>query len=155
MIYMKPKPPEIIQQWQYTGNIQPELLEDQAFENCRKAGITSLQSYVTWAEIEKDRDRFDFSAYDPLVEKIRRHQLKWVPFRIVGPHYATPNWFQASEHSVYARCLEHRKDCRIQSIWNPYLPGYVDRFLASFADHYRYPKLLESITLVTSGRWGG
>lgn len=154
MVQMKGERPEIIQQWQYIGDVRPELMADQAFENCRKVGITSLQSYVSWAEIEETKDEFDFSAYDPLVEKIRRHRLKWVPFLIIGPHYATPDWFQASDDSVYARCLEHREDCRIQSIWNPHLPKYVNRFLKHFADHYPDDSLFESLCLGISGSWG-
>ncbi|MBW1781128.1 MAG: beta-galactosidase [Deltaproteobacteria bacterium] len=145
---------DIIQQWQYVGNVHPALLTDQAFENCRDAGITSVQSYVTWAEIEKQEGTPDFSAYDPLVEKLFQHNLKWVPFLILGPHYATPKWFQQSPFSVYAKCLEHNRESKIQSIWNPHLPHYVERFLKRFSEHYDVPTLFESITLGISGNWG-
>lgn len=145
---------EVIQQWQYTGKVHPQLLADRAFENCKKAGITSLQSYVTWAEIEKKPGLLDFSTYDVLVEKLLKHGLKWVPFLIMGPYYATPQWFQKSNHSVYAKCLEHEKQCKIQSIWNPYLAKYVDHFIGLLANHYRDRTLFESIALGISGNWG-
>jgi hypothetical protein len=145
---------EVIQQWQYMGEVHPQLLTDRAFENCKESGITSLQSYVTWAEIEKKPGLLDFSVYDVLVEKLLKHGLKWVPFLIMGPDYATPQWFQESSHSVYAKCLEHEKECRIQSIWNPNLPNYVEHFISLFADHYRDRTLFESISLGISGNWG-
>jgi len=83
----------LIQQWQYIGKVYPKLLTDRAFDNCKKAGITSLQSYVTWAEIEKMPGILDFSTYDVLVEKLLKHNIKWAPFLILGPYYATPKWF--------------------------------------------------------------
>lgn len=152
-----PKPVEgieLIQQWQYLGKVHPKLLEDKAFENCKKAGLTSVQSYVYWAEIEKERGKVDFSSYDVLVEKLAKHELKWVPFLILGPYYATPKWFQESEESVYAKCLEHGKESKIQSIWNPFLPKWVDRFLKLVAEHYYDCDVLECITLGISGNWG-
>jgi hypothetical protein len=145
---------EIIQQWQYPGPVHPALLEDAAFENCRRCGVTSVQSYVTWSQIEPQEGRPDFSAYDPLVEKLIRHRLKWVPFLIQGPAYATPDWFHTSGYSLYARCLEHDRECRIQSIWSPHLPAYVHRFLKLFADHYSGSGVFESIALGISGNWG-
>jgi hypothetical protein len=145
---------EIIQQWQYPGKLHPKLLEDEAFEACKKAGISSLQSYVAWAEIEREPGKIDFSSYDALVEKLKKHNLKWVPFLILGPNYATPKWFQESKESVFAKCLEHQKESKIQSIWNPFLPKWVDRFLKLVAEHYRDQRIFESITLGISGNWG-
>jgi hypothetical protein len=145
---------EIIQQWQYFGKVHPKLLEDKAFEYCKQAGITSLQSYLYWAEIEKERNKIDFSSYDPLVEKLKKHNLKWVPFLILGPNYATPKWFQESDECVYAKCLEHKKESKIQSIWNPFLAKWVDRFLRIVSEHYRDKNILESICLGISGNWG-
>ena len=145
---------EIIQQWQYYGEVHPKLLEDKSFENCKKAGLTSVQSYVTWAEIERESGKFDFSTYDILVEKLKKHNLKWVPFFILGPNYATPKWFQESDECIYAECLEHNKESRIQSIWNPFLPKQVDRFLKILSEHYQDKGILESICLGISGNWG-
>ncbi|WP_347273867.1 hypothetical protein [Candidatus Kuenenia sp.] len=154
MIHYKENAIELIQQWQYTGTVNPALLEDKSFKHVKESGLTSLQSYVYWAEIEKEHGKIDFSSYDPMVEKIIKHKLKWVPFLILGPSYATPAWFQVSAESVFARCLEHGVDSKIQSIWNPYLPEYVDRFLGVFAKHYQSSDLFESISLGISGNWG-
>lgn len=145
---------EIIQQWQYLGKVHPKLLEDKVFENCQKVGITSLESYLYWAEIEREPGKIDFSTYDILVEKLKKHNLKWVPFLILGPDYATPEWFQKSNESVYAQCLEHKKESKIQSIWNPFLPKWVDRFLRIVSEHYQDKNVLESICLGISGNWG-
>ncbi|MCX6759134.1 MAG: family 14 glycosylhydrolase [Candidatus Nealsonbacteria bacterium] len=145
---------EIIQQWQYLGRVHPELLEDKVFEHCQKSGITSLQSYLYWAEIEKEPEKIDFSSYDILVEKLKEHNLKWVPFFILGPDYATPDWFKKTNESVYAQCLEHKKESKIQSIWNPFLPEWVDRFLRIVSEHYQDKSVLESICLGISGNWG-
>jgi len=145
---------EVIQQWQYTGNVNPLLLTENAFRNGKRSGITSVQSYVTWAQIEPRQGRRDFSAYDELVGHLQHHNLKWVPFLILGPNYATPDWFQKSDHSLHAICLEHRKKSKIQSIWNPHLPRYVDHFLRTFANHYSDHDIFESIALGISGNWG-
>lgn len=145
---------ELIQQWQALGKVPSELLKDNALEICKKVGLTSLQSYVYWAEIEKRPGAIDFSTYDEVVEKIRKHGLKWVPFLILGPYYAMPKWFQKTNESVYAKCLEHGWETKIQSIWNPYLPKYVDRFLRLFREHFRDSDVIESIELGISGNWG-
>ncbi|MEM3503763.1 MAG: beta-galactosidase, partial [Nitrososphaeria archaeon] len=145
---------ELIQQWQYLGKVHPKMLKDSVFEVCKKIGLTSVQSYVYWAEIEKEKGKIDFSPYDVLIEKLKRHKLKWVPFLILGPQYATPEWFWESGKSVFAKCLEHGMETRIQSIWNPYLPEYVERFLQMIAKQYRNCGILESVTLGISGNWG-
>lgn len=146
--------PEIIQQWQFLGKVHPSLMEDDIFERCKEYKITSLQSYLLWSEVEKEEGKFDFTVYDELIEKIKKHNLKWVPFIIFGPNYATPEWFKKSENSVFARCLEHNKDSRIQSIWNPNLPRYAERFLSKVAERYKDSGILESVTFGISGNWG-
>jgi hypothetical protein len=145
---------EIIQQWQFLGKVHPKLLTDETLEKCQKYGITSLQSYVLWSEIEKEPEKFDFSTYDPLVEKLKKYNLKWVPFLILGPNYATPEWFKSSKESVFAKCLEHQKESKIQSIWNPNLSKYVERFLRVVSEHYKDKEVFESIALGISGNWG-
>src|ERR1043165_7103620 len=81
---------QITQQWQYVEPVPPELLKPEVFDRCRSVGIDSLQSYVTWAEIEKRPGVLDFSAYDVLVEKLLQTDLRWTPLLILGPYYATP-----------------------------------------------------------------
>jgi hypothetical protein len=147
------KPAEIIQQWQFLGKPEPALLKDETLEKARELGITSLESYFFWSEIEKEEGKVDFSSYDILVEKLKKHNLKWVPFLILGPDYGTPEWFKKSKESVFYKCLEHQKESRNQSLWNPNLPKYIDRFLAKVAEHYD-KDILESIVLGISGNWG-
>ncbi len=147
------KPAEIIHQWQFLGAPEPALLEDEVLEKAKKLGITSLESYFFWSEIEKEEGNIDFSSYDVLVEKLKKHNLKWVPFLILGPDYGTPEWFKKSKESVFYKCLEHQKESKNQSLWNPNLPKYIDRFLAKVAEHYD-KDILESIVLGISGNWG-
>jgi hypothetical protein len=145
---------EIIQQWQFLGRVHPILLKEEILKKCRECGITSLQSYVAWSEIEKEEGKFDFSAYDELVEKLKGNGLKWVPFLIMGPDYATPEWFHKSKDCLYAKCLEHRKESRIQSIWNSNLLKYRDRFFERFSARYANSGVLESVTFGIGGNWG-
>lgn len=146
--------PEIIQQWQLMGLPHEKLLKDEVLENARKIGITSLQSYVRWLEVEKKEGEFNFSNYDILVEKIKAHNLKWVPFLILGPNYSTPKWFLESKESVFFKCLEHQKETGNQSIWNPNLPRYIERFLSKISEHYQDKNIFESIILGIAGNWG-
>jgi len=126
----------VVQQWQYTGPVPAPLLDDCALRQCADLGIDSLQSYVLWSEIEKTPGEVDFSSYDALTERLSQYDLKWTPFFILGPYYATPRWFLDSPQSVFAQCLEHGRSSLIQSIWNPYLPARVERFLQILAEHY-------------------
>jgi len=145
---------EIIQQWQFLGDVPPELMKDELFSKCKELGITSIQSYLTWSEAERENGKWDFSAYDPLVEKIKENGLKWVPFLIMGPDYATPRWFHKSRESLYAKCLEHKKESRVQSIWNVNLLEHRDRFLKEFSERYGNSGILESVIFGISGNWG-
>ena len=145
---------EIIQQWQYDGEVHSRLLDSGAFNYAKKSGITSVQSYVLWSNIEKEEGRLDFSIYDSLVKKLETHGLKWVPFLILGPNYSVPEWFHNSSGSIYAKCIEHGMESRIQSIWNPHLPELVDRFIKTFSDHFDNKNVIESILLGVSGNWG-
>lgn len=146
--------PEIIHFWQFLGQVHPKLLEDEVIKNAKSAGVTSLQSYFLWSEVEKEKGKFDWSSYDVLVEKIKKHNLKWVPFFIAGPAYSTPQWFKKSSEAVFYQCLEHQKECANQSIWNPNLPGYIEKFLAETSAHFSDKNIFESIILGISGNWG-
>ncbi len=121
----------------------------------RALSVTSVESYVTWSSVEPDREgRWDWSKWDRQVEILRRHGLKWAPFLIAGPAYATPKWFHKSSHSHYFVCLEHGKPSKVQSIFNPDWPPYVARFLAAFAKRYADSGVIESILLGISGIYG-
>lgn len=145
---------EVIQQWTALGRPEGLRLHDAIISLAKRVGITSLQSYVHWSEIERSPGVFSYDYYDPLVERIKENGLKWVPFIIAGPFYSTPEWFRESEESVFASCLEHDQDTVIQSIWNPNLPKRVEGFLKDFATHYNDPSIFESILIGISGNWG-
>jgi hypothetical protein len=142
----------IIQQWQVHQPVSAAVLRDQAYESCRQIGITSLQSYVGWAQIEPEPGSPDFSVYDPVVDQIRAHGLKWLPFLIASTYVATPEWFRETD-GVDFRCLDHDTATPIQSIWNPALGAGVRRFLELFKSHYE-PEAIEALNLGITGNWG-
>jgi len=117
-------------------------------------GVTSYESYVRWAALEPEPERWDYSVYDAEVGRLKEHGLKWVPFLIAGPVYATPEWYRAGESHRPYRCLEHGSDSAIQSLWNPDLPARVDAYLAHFAEHYRDVEIVESVLLGITGDFG-
>ena len=121
----------------------------------KSLGVTSIETYVTWETCErKGRDQWDWSAWDRQVEILKRHGLKWVPFLILGPAYSTPDWFRASSDHFGCVCLEHNVDSKIESLWNPNLPPYIDRFLAEFAKRYKDSGVIESVLLGIQGDFG-
>jgi len=120
----------------------------------RQLGVTSHESYVRWNLIEREKGRYDFSAYDPIVELYRKYGMKWVPFIIIGPAYSLPDWYYKSNERVDCACLEHNKASDVQSIWNPNLPKYIEAFLHAFAQHYGRSGVIESVLLGISGNYG-
>ena len=121
----------------------------------RALSVTSVESYVHWAGVEPDtQGHWDWGKWDEQVAILQRHGLKWVPFLIAGPAYATPLWFHGGEHSHYFRCLEHGEESKVQTIFNPHLPAYVQRFLAAFAERYRETGVIESVLLGVTGIYG-
>jgi len=120
----------------------------------RGLGATSVQSYVKWAAVEPEPGRFDWSFYDRAVELATANDLKWVMFVPLGPSYTVPEWFKASEKSVFVKCLEHGIECPVQSIWNPHLLDYADRFFGLLAERYGGRGIVESIMTGPSGDFG-
>lgn len=121
----------------------------------KKLGVTSVESYVTWETCEsKAEDEWDWLRWDKQVDVLQDNGLKWVPFLIVGPAYATPKWFRESKDHVPCRCLEHGTDSRIQSLWNPNLPKWIDRFIGEFAKRYRDSGAIEAVLLGVQGDYG-
>jgi len=121
----------------------------------RSLGVTSIESYVTWESCEgKGLDQWDWSKWDQQVQILQENGLKWVPFLILSPAYSTPGWFRAGPDHVPCRCLEHEIDSKIESLWNPNLPPWIDRFLAKFAERYRETGVIESVLLGIQGDFG-
>lgn len=143
---------EVIQQWQVHEPVPASYLLDQSYETAKKIGVTSLQSYVGWAQLEPEQGVITYETYDPVVSQLTKHGLKWLPFLIMGPYISTPKWW-APEYGVDAVCLEHDTPIRIQSIWNPNLKAGVRRFLELFKTHYP-SEVIEALNLGISGNWG-
>ena len=117
-------------------------------------GVTSVESYVDWAGVEPEQGRWDWSKWDAQVGILQKAGLKWTPFLIAGPAYATPLWFQNSTHSHTFRCLEHGQDSQVQSIFNPDLRPHVEAFLTAFAEHYAASNVIENVLLGITGIYG-
>ncbi len=121
----------------------------------KSLGATSVETYLTWNLVEwRGKDQWDWSAHDSFVRKLQEHKLKWVPFVIAGPCYATPEWFRNSPDSVPARCLEHDQDSAVQSIWNPHLLSWIERLMGEIAKRYGKTGVIESVLLGISGIFG-
>jgi len=116
--------------------------------------VTSVESYVDWAGVEPQQGQWDWSVWDRQVSVLQKAGLKWVPFLIAGPAYATPLWFQASADSHTYRCLEHGQESKVQSLFNPALRPQVERFLRAFAERYRDTGVIESVLLGVTGIYG-
>jgi hypothetical protein len=126
---------------------------DEALRRLVDLGATSVETYVRWSDIEPAAGRLDWSLFDRDLDALQRHGLRWVPFFIAGPWYATPPWFRHGPRSVPARCLEHDRATGAQSIWNPHLFPEVQRLLEACATHYR-GAAVESLLLGVSGDYG-
>lgn len=121
----------------------------------RALGVTSVESYVTWQSVEDDGEgQWDWSRWDRQVEDLETAGLKWVPFLILGPAYANPRWFRESGMSHPYVCLEHGQPSKVESLWNPQLPRWIDRFLGAFAERYRDRGVIESVLLGITGIYG-
>jgi hypothetical protein len=121
----------------------------------KSLGITSAQSYVTWETCEKNGEgMWDWSKWDTIVRVLKENNLKWVPFLILGPAYSTPDWFRSGKDHFPCRCLEHGQDSKIESLWNPELPKWIDRFIKAFSDRYRDSAVIESVLLGIQGDFG-
>ena len=116
--------------------------------------VSSVESYVDWAGVEPEFGHWDWSKWDKQVAILQQQGLKWVPFLIAGPAYATPLWFQNSAESHYFQCLEHGQFSRVQSIFNPQLRPRIAAFLQAFAERYAASNVIESVLLGVTGIYG-
>lgn len=133
---------------------RPERLDD-ALARVRDLGFTAVQIYTRWRDLEpRAEGGFDWSFYDPQVEAVRRHGLKWVPFFLMGPKYANPDWWRADPRHRGLVCLEHGRESGVESVWNPAFDAQVERVLAALADHYGPWKVIESLQPGINGDYG-
>ncbi len=121
----------------------------------KEAGFTSVQIYTFWRYFEpRKRGEFDWNFFDEKVRLIREAGLKWVPFLLIGPKYAAPEWFLDDPAHVGLVCLEHGRESKIESIWNPAFRPEIERVVSAFADHYRSWEILESVQPGICGDYG-
>ena len=117
-------------------------------------GMTSFEPYVKWSLLEPRDGEWDYSYYDALTDSTWPRGLRWTPFIIAGPAYSVPEWFKESSQSVYARCLEHDRDTRTQSIWNPHFLPRVETLLKNISRQWPSPSDYESVLLGITGDFG-
>jgi hypothetical protein len=120
----------------------------------KQIGVTSIQTYISWNKVEKERGVMDWSEYDGDAALFKKHGLKWVPFVIAGPWYVTPEFVRMDPDIVMLRCLEHGRESAIPSLWSPRLREYVREYLKKFAEHFLPQNVLESINLGITGDYG-
>jgi hypothetical protein len=146
-------------------NTQPEIVvcgvpfetphEREALSQLKDLGVTSIQIYTFWKGFEPSgRGQFDWRFYDREAELIQQAGLKYVPFILMGPKYAAPQWWLDAPEHVGLACLEHRKTSPIESIWNPAFRDEVSRVLDAFAAHYLPMDVLESVQPGICGDYG-
>ena len=126
----------------------------QALRSYKQVGVTSIQTYIFWNEIEKEPGVYDWTQYDDEVKLYQEHGLKWIPFIILGPFYTTPDWVRKITGDKFYRCLEHGREGGAISLWNQTLRPLIDRFMAAFAAHYLPKDILESVLLGITGDYG-
>ena len=130
-------------------------LEKDALRKLKEVGVTSVQIYTFWKDFEPGgRGQFDWAFYDREVALIQEAGLKYVPFILMGPKYAAPQWWLESPEHMGLRCLEHGKVSPIESIWNPLFRQEISRALQAFAAHYLPMNVLESIQPGICGDYG-
>lgn len=129
--------------------------ERDALRQVKDHGFTSVQIYTFWRGFEPAaRGRFDWTTLDRQVRLIQEAGLKFVPFLLLGPKYAAPDWWLADPRHVGLRCLEHGKDSPIESVWNPAFRDEIRRALEAFAEQYRSWDVLESVQPGICGDYG-
>lgn len=129
--------------------------EREALLRAKEAGATAIQIYTFWKDFEPiEKGNFDWSFYDREVELIRETGLKYVPFILMGPKYASPSWWLNSKEHKGLRCLEHHRTSPIESIWNVKFRKEITRVLEAFAKHYLPMDVLESIQPGICGDYG-
>jgi hypothetical protein len=116
-------------------------------------GVTAFEPYVKWMLLEPQEGAWDPEFYDAELALFRTHGLRWVPFLIAGPAYATPPWFKDSDESVFAVDLATGDASRDQSIWNPHLRPRVRSLLERFFAHYEHADM-QAVLLGISGVFG-
>ena len=129
--------------------------ETEALRQVKAHGFTAVQTYTFWRDFEpRARGRFEWAALDRKVSLIREAGLKYVPFLLMGPKYAEPDWWFTDPGHAGLRCLEHDKPSPIESVWNPAFRTEISRVLEAFAAHYLPWNVIESVQPGICGDYG-
>ncbi len=121
----------------------------------KKSGATAVQLYTFWKDFEPHGEgEFDWTHFDTQVKQIREAGLQWVPFLLMGPKYAAPDWWLRDSRHKGLVCLEHGKETPIESIWNPAFRAQVSRVVKAFAEHYRPWGVVQSVQPGICGDYG-
>ena len=134
----------------------PEQIQSRFSANAigmKEDKATAFLPYVKWMMIEPNEGQWDFSYYDAIVEMCDKQGLKWVPFIIAGPAYATPMWFKDGNESAFSKCIEHGQETRTQSIFNPAMPARVETFIKAVSEHFDHEKM-QMLMVGISGDFG-
>ena len=129
--------------------------EKESLRYVKDNGFTSVQIYVFWRDFEPEkRGSFVWEQLDRQVKAIRESGLKFVPFLLMGPKYAAPEWWLKNPAHRGMTCLEHGWETPIESIWNSSFRQEIERALKAFAEHYCPLDVLESIQPGICGDYG-
>lgn len=113
-------------------------------------GITSFHSYVRWFMVERYEGEWDWGHYDEQVEGLKRVNLQWQPWVLIGPSYANADWFKNSADHVGYQPVEGGAAQTTESIWNPNFRKYVDYYWKRFAEKYGSQTLPDGRPLLQS-----
>ena len=129
--------------------------EKEALKAVKELGFTSVQIYTFWRDFEPGREgQFDWSKIDRDVALIKEAGLKYVPFLLMGPKYGAPEWWLADKRHIGLKCLEHNRESKIESIWNPAFHTQIERVCKAFAAHFMPMGVLESVQPGICGDYG-
>lgn len=120
----------------------------------KSLGATSVQTYIYWNHVEKSPGVYDWSEYDAEIAIYQRVGLKWVPFIVMSPWYATPEFIRQTPGMPMLRCLDHQRDSQIPSIWSPALRSHIRTYLTKFSERYSPTGIIESVNIGISGDYG-
>ncbi len=121
----------------------------------KKSGATAVQIYTFWRDFEPNAEgQFEWDYFDKQVKQIQEAGLQWVPFLLMGPKYAAPDWWLRDPRHKGLVCLEHGKETPIESIWNPAFRAQVSRVVKAFAEHYRPWGVIQSVQPGICGDYG-
>ncbi|MBE6768532.1 MAG: glycosyl hydrolase family protein [Ruminococcaceae bacterium] len=121
----------------------------------KESGATAVQIYTFWRDFEPHAEgQFEWDYFDAQVKQIQEAGLQWVPFLLMGPKYAAPDWWLSDPRHKGLVCLEHGKETPIESIWNPAFREQVSRVVKAFAEHYLPWGVIQSVQPGICGDYG-